>query len=492
MTASALEEIKAYPVDKFYWNGAWQTPLGTGSFDIVSPVTEETLLSMPQAAEADMDAAVASARTAFDQGPWPTLKPAERAEILTRFAALIREKGDLLARVWTMQAGTLPGMAGNSAGYSVSAIDRNVALADSYPFIEVFDQYDDFRAIVREPVGVVAAIAPWNAPLATMLNKIGPALMAGCPVIMKPAPETPLEAYIVAACADEAGFPPGAVNLIGAGREVSDYLVRHPGVDKVSFTGSVAAGKRIASVCGDRIARVTLELGGKSAAIICEDADLEQAAKSLAGNIVMLSGQNCAALTRALVPATLQDIFLGHLSAELDTVKVGPPEEEGVRLGPLAMKRQLERVEDYIRIGQAEGARLAYGGTPPEHINQGYYIRPTVFADVTNDMRIAQEEIFGPVLSVIPYETEAEAIAMANASDFGLAGGVYTSDVQKAYDISRKMRTGTVGNNGAKADFSVAFGGFKQSGLGREGGTVGIEPYLEVKTLLFDEAPPNL
>ncbi|MEO0412354.1 MAG: aldehyde dehydrogenase [Pseudomonadota bacterium] len=487
-----LSGIKSLPINQFYWDGAWQSPASDDHWEIISPVTEDKVVSVALADEADVDAAVAAARSAFDTGPWPTMTPQERAEHLSRFAETLRGKGEDFAKAWMAQAGTLKGMAANSGGYSISAIDRNVALADTYPFIEVFDQYEDFRAIVREPVGVVAAIAPWNAPLATMLNKIGPALMAGCPVIMKPAPETPLEAYLVAQGAHEAGLPPGVVNLIVAGRDVSDYLVRHTGVDKVSFTGSVAAGKRIASVCAERMARVTLELGGKSAAILLDDCDIAASAKSLAGNMVMLSGQNCAALTRALVPRAMQDAFLEALIADLETVRIGDPLDEGVRLGPLAMERQLTRVLDYIEIGKNEGARLAYGGNRPDHLAKGYYIEPTVFADVRNDMRIAQEEIFGPVLCVIPYDTLEEAVAMANQSDFGLAGGVYTSDVQKAYDVSRKMRTGTVGNNGAKADFSVAFGGFKQSGIGREGGTVGIEPYLEVKTLLFDQAPPKL
>lgn len=491
MTAD-LSALHGLPIDKVFYDGAWQTPSTQHTQTLISPVTEEAVAHVALAAEADVDAVVASARAAFDEGPWPKLTPKERAQTLERFAEIMRSKGQEFADVWIAQTGTLKGMASNSANYSISAIDRNVALADSYPFLEVFDQYDDFRAIVREPVGVVAAIAPWNAPLATMLNKIGPALMAGCPVIMKPAPETPLEAYLIAQSAIEAGFPPGVVNLFVADRDVSDYLVRHVGVDKVSFTGSVGAGKRIASVCADRIARVTLELGGKSAAIVLEDADLTAAAKSLAGNMVMLSGQNCAALTRALVPASLQEDFVTALIDELETVKIGDPLEKGIRLGPLAMERQLTRVLHYIEIGKQEGARLAYGGGRPAAPNKGFYVEPTVFADVKNDMRIAQEEIFGPVLCVIPYGSVEEAIALANASDFGLAGGVYTADVQKAYDIARQMRTGTVGNNGAKADFSVAFGGFKQSGLGREGGTVGIEPYLEVKTLLFDEAPPKL
>lgn len=487
----------AYPFDettlrKIYVDGAWQASTTDAVIEGHSPVDGSHVFTVAHASEADVDSAVSAAKSAFDSGEWPQMTHSQRAKVLAKFAEILREHGQLFSAVWTAQTGTLKGMADNSPNYCIGAIDRNVDLAETYPFIETFEGEGGFKAIVREPVGVVAAIAPWNAPLATLLNKIAPALLAGCTIIMKPAPETPLEAYITAECAHRAGFPKGVINLVVADRDVSDYLVRHPGVDKVSFTGSVTAGKRIASVCADRIARVTLELGGKSAAIICDDADLAQAAQSLAGNTVMLSGQNCAALTRALVPADKQEAFLKMLVAELESVKIGDPLEEGVRLGPLAMQRQLDRVLEYIEIGKAEGARLVCGGKRPQGLDKGCFVEPTVFADVRNDMRIAQEEIFGPVLCVIPYDTIEDAIAIANDSPFGLAGGVYTSDVQNAYNIARKLRTGTVGDNGAKADFSVAFGGFKQSGYGREGGSEGLSPYLEAKTLLFSQAPTSL
>jgi len=477
---------------KIYVDGAWATPSRTDVIEGHSPVDGSHVFTVAHAGESDVDAAVAAAKEAFDHGPWPQMSHGERAKILDQFAVILRKHAQLFSDVWTAQTGTLKGMADNSANYSIGAIDRNVALASTYPFKETFESDSGFKAILREPVGVVAAVAPWNAPLATLLNKIAPALLAGCTVIMKPAPETPLEAYIVAHCAHLTGFPKGVINLLVADREVSDYLVRHPDVDKVSFTGSVVAGKRIASVCADRLARVTLELGGKSAAIICDDYDMAQAAKSLAGNMVMLTGQNCAALTRALVPRAQQEAFLSALVAELDAVKIGDPLDPEVRLGPLAMPRQLERVLEYIEIGKAEGARLVCGGNRPQGLGNGCYVEPTVFADVRNDMRIAQEEIFGPVLCVIPYDSLDEAIDLANDSPFGLAGGVYTNDIDKAYDVSRRVRTGTMGDNGAKADFSVAFGGYKQSGYGREGGSEGLLPYLEVKTLLFSKAPTTL
>lgn len=492
MTADFDYPFSEDTLRKVYVNGAWQASSGSNVIEGFSPVDGAHVFTVAHASENDVDQAVEAARAAFDTGDWPKMSHRERAKVLERFAKIMRQHGPLFSAVWTAQTGTLKGMADNSPNYCIGAVDRNVALAETYPFIETFESNGDFKAIVREPVGVVAAIAPWNAPLATLLNKIAPALLAGCPVIMKPAPETPLEAYIVAQCAHEAGFPKGVINLLVADREISDYLVRHTGVDKVSFTGSVNAGKRIASVCAERIARVTLELGGKSAAIICDDYDVVKAAKSLAGNTVMLSGQNCAALTRALVPANKQEAFVAALKAELETVKIGDPLDPDVRLGPLAMRRQLSRVLDYIEIGKSEGARLVTGGKQPAGLGDGCFVEPTVFADVRNDMRIAQEEIFGPVLCVIPYDTIDEAISIANDSPFGLAGGVYTDDIQSAYDIARRLRTGTVGDNGAKADFSVAFGGFKQSGYGREGGSEGLSPYLEAKTLLFSAAPTNL
>jgi betaine-aldehyde dehydrogenase len=331
----------------------------------------------------------------------------------------------------------------------------------------------------------VATIAPWNTPFATMAYKVAPALIAGCTIIMKPSPESPLEAFILAECAEAAGLPPGVLNLIPADRDVSDSLVRRPGVDKVSFTGSSAAGKRIASVCGERIARVTLELGGKSAAILLDDFDMAQAAQLLTPSLCLLSGQVCANLSRVLVPRRLQGDLLDALSANLRSIQVGDPRSPQTQMGPLAMRRQLERVQAYIAKGEAEGARLITGGKRPAHLNRGYFIEPTLFGNVDNNMTIAQEEIFGPVTSVIPYDDEAGAIRIANDSSFGLNGAVFTNDDDKAYRIARELRTGTVGQNGFKVDFSIAFGGFKQSGIGREGGVEGLLPYLETKTVVL-------
>lgn len=490
---NAAASIDSSNFDKVLIGGDWVEPATDRVIEVVSPTTEEVVFRVAEAAEADIDRAVAAARDAFDQGPWPGLSPTQRAEYLRELARLLRTRKDDLATAWTEQMGVVFAMAAASPEYAISALDTYAAIGSSFEFIEKREAaFGAAGLLVREPVGVVAAIAPWNAPFVTMLNKIAPALLAGCTVVMKPAPQTPIEAYIIAECAVAAGFPPGVINLVLAERDVSDYLVQRPGVDKVSFTGSLAAGQRIASVCGERIARVTLELGGKSAAIILDDYDLAEAANSLAPGLCMLSGQNCAALTRVIVSRARHDELVDLLARNLSEVKIGDPYDPETQLGPLAMKRQLERVEGYIARGQAEGAKLAFGGGRPSGLDRGYFIQPTIFADVDNRMTIAQEEIFGPVICVIPCEDEADAIRIANDSPFGLAGAVYTNDVDKAYRVARQIRTGTVGQNGPLADFSIAFGGFKQSGIGREGGVEGLMPYLETKTLLLSQQPSEL
>lgn len=472
-----------------YIGGAWVQPSTDQTLDVVSPVNEQVVFTVAEAVSADVDKAVAAAREAFDNGPWSRMTPLERAEILKTFAAALRKRADDFAVAWTESTGVVEGMAKSSPEYSIGAIDRSIEQASSYPFIEEHPSSGGTNLLVREPVGVAAMIAPWNAPLATMLTKMGPALIAGCTVIMKPAPQTPIEAYIIAECADESGFPPGVINLITAEREGSDHLVRHPGVDKVSFTGSLATGQHIASVCGERIGRVTLELGGKSAAIILDDYNLEAAAKSLIGGICVLSGQNCAGLTRVIVSKDRHDELVEHMVKAAEAVTIGDPYDPDIKLGPITMKSQLEKIEGYIKTGVAEGATLATGGKRPAHLDTGFYFEPTIFANVDNRMTIAQEEIFGPVMCVIPCDGEEDAIRIANDSPFGLAGAVYTDDADAAYRVARQVRTGTMGQSAPSASFAIAFGGFKQSGLGREGGTEGLLPYLESKTVMLKGKP---
>ena len=337
-----------------------------------------------------------------------------------------------------------------------------------------------------------ALIAPWNFPINLMVTKLAPALLAGCTVVMKPASPTPLSFRIIVDAVTAAGVPAGVVNLVPADREASDHLIHSTAIDKVSFTGSSAAGKHIASVCGGNMTRFTMELGGKSAAIIRDDFPLEVAANILGNTITVMSGQVCAMLSRAIVTKDRHDELAEKIAEVMKGIKIGNSEDPETQLGPLAMKRQLERVEMYIEEGRKSGADLVTGGQRPAHMNKGYFIEPTLFANVDNKSRIAQEEIFGPVLCLIPAEDEEDAIRIANESDYGLNGSVLTGDPQAAYDISRKVRTGVVGQNGMRMEFGMPFGGFKQSGVGREGGEEGIWPYLETKTILLDGAPARM
>ena len=477
--------------DKFFIGGEWVNPSSSQQFALVSPVTEQVYGNVAEAAEADMDRAVAAARQAFDHGPWPKMTPGERGKYLARLTAELTARNDELAHAWTGQIGAVFPFTQMATGMSIGLVDFQAKHADSYVWEEERPTMypDSVGMIVREPVGVVAAIAPWNAPLFSLLIKVAPALVAGCTVVMKPSPESPLEAYILCECIEAAGFPAGVVNMLTADRGVSDYLVQQRGIDKVSFTGSTAAGKRIGAVCAERVARVTLELGGKSPAILLDDMDIDVATSILAPTLTQLSGQVCSNLTRFLVPRARHDDFVDAMAAKLSAIQVGDPYDPATQMGPLAMKRQLERVEGYIQKGLDQGAKLATGGRRPPHLNQGFFFEPTLFANVDNRSTIAQEEIFGPVATVTPYEDVEDAIRLANETNFGLAGAVFTNDADAAYRIGRAVKAGTMGQNGLKPDFFIAFGGFKESGLGREGGLDAVLPYLETKTFVLNALP---
>jgi acyl-CoA reductase-like NAD-dependent aldehyde dehydrogenase len=338
-------------------------------------------------------------------------------------------------------------------------------------------------------VGVVGAIIPWNGPVGLIAYKVAPALLAGCTVILKASPEAPGEAYIFAEIAEAIGLPPGVINVVTADREVSELLVTDPRVDKITFTGSTAAGRRIASLCGERIARVTLELGGKSAAVILDDYDISTAAAGITGRACMMTGQVCSSLTRIVVGRDRHDDLVEALSESFSKIQVGSAFDPKSGMGPLAMERQRDRVEGYIAKGIEQGATLATGGHRPEGLDRGWFIEPTVFGNVDNAYTIAQEEIFGPVLSVIPADDEQDAINIANDTVYGLNNSVFTNDAERAYEVARQLRSGTVGQNSFRTDFGIAFGGFKQSGLGREGGREGLLPFLEPKTIILDEEP---
>lgn len=476
--------------DAFFIGGEWVEPSSKTQIDVVDSATEEVFLSVAEAQSPDVARVVAAAREAFDRGPWPRMSHAERAVYLNKIADAWEKRTDAVADTWSAESGVLRAMSVTGAPMAAQVFRYYASLSETFPWQEKHrSMYGLPALLIREPVGVVAAIIPWNGPVGMVAYKAAAALIAGCTVIVKASPEAPASIYLFAEICEEVGLPAGVVNVFTADREVSEQLVRDPGVDKVSFTGSTAAGQKIGAICGDRIARCTLELGGKSPAVILDDYDLGKAAAALTQCTPMLTGQVCAALSRVIVSEKRHDEFVDALSAAFNTIKVGDPFDPESHMGPLAMDRQRERVEGYIRKGKEEGARLAAGGNRPAHLNRGFYIEPTVFANVDNRSTIAREEIFGPVISVIPAASEAQAIELANDTDFGLNSAVFTDDPERALHVARQIRAGTVGINGFKADFSIAFGGYKKSGIGREGGLEGLHPFLEVKTVVFEDAP---
>jgi acyl-CoA reductase-like NAD-dependent aldehyde dehydrogenase len=486
------DELKIQHPDSFFIGGKWVKASTDRKIDLVNPATEEVFARVADPAEADMDKAVAAARDAFDNGPWPFMDPKERAVYIRRYADELRKRAVELGWAWTAQMGAIAQLTAVYGASPVSLFDQYADMAETYQFEKVTQrQYGGIGVTVQEPVGVVAAIVPWNAPFGLASAKIAAALAAGCTIVFKPSPETPLEAYIMAEAAEAAGLPPGVLNMLPAGREVGDRLVRNPGIDKVSFTGSTAVGKHIAAVCAERVARVGLELGGKSAAIILDDIAIEKVLPTLIPASTLNCGQACAALTRVVVSRKRHDAFVEALAATFNSIVVGDPFDQKTQMGPLAMKRQYERVLSYIEKGRSE-ATLAAGGNRPADLKRGYYVEPTVFANVDNSAAIAQEEIFGPVVSVIPYDTEADAIRIANDSPFGLNGSVFTEDLEKAYYVGRRIRAGNFTMNDWAVDNHLPFGGFKQSGIGRQNGVEGLEEYLETKVIFLPEAPKHL
>ncbi|MBA3743089.1 aldehyde dehydrogenase [Sporichthya sp.] len=481
--------------NSFYIGGEWVTPSSDATFEVIDSGTERAIFKVAEAQAADMNHAMEAAHQAFEKGPWPRMSHAERAGHILAFADALQSKAEAYASIWPRESGVLHGIAQSMAPQIPDLFRYYASLANSFPFEEVVPAMpspiwgESYGLLRREPVGVVAAIVPWNGPLDLAAVKMAPAFIAGCTVILKMSPEAPAAGYLLAEAADECGLPAGVFNVVTANREVSEMLVRDPRVDKIAFTGSTAAGRRIASIAGERIARVTLELGGKSAAIILDDADLNHAAQVLAGAETFLSGQVCASLTRIVVARSKQDEFAEALAAAFSAVKVGDPFDPATQMGPLTSAIQRDRVEGYIAKGLEEGARLVTGGGRPKDLDRGYFIEPTVFANVDNKQVIAQEEIFGPVLSVIPADSEEEAIEIANDTIYGLNAAVFTPDSTRAYGVAKQLRSGTVGHNNMKLDFSIAFGGFKQSGIGREGGKEGLRSYLETKTVLLDGKP---
>ncbi|MCH8465474.1 MAG: aldehyde dehydrogenase [Roseinatronobacter sp.] len=470
--------------ERFFINGEWVKPASDKRIDVISPVTEEKLISYPEATPVDIDRAVSAARMAFDDGPWPRMSARDRAACLRRVATLISERLEEIAWAWTTQVGAPISLTRKLVPQNATLFSHYADLIESYPFTDIRHRDDGGEVrVLREPVGVCAAIAPWNAPMVLLSYKIAAGLAAGCTMVAKPSPETPLEAYILAECIEAAGLPRGVFNLVPAGRDGGDYLVRHRDVEKVAFTGSTPVGKHIMRVCADRLARVSLELGGKSAAVLLPDADFAKALPSLMVYSMPITGQVCFSLTRLLVPEARKREFLDMFVPAVQALKLGNPADPATQMGPLAMARQRERVEGYIAAGRAGGARLVCGGGRPRGLDKGFYIEPTIFSDVTPDMTIAQEEIFGPVVSVISYSDEDDAARKANATPYGLNGAVYSADPERGFAFARRMRTGGLTVNGLIVDPKHPFGGYRESGMGREGGREGLDSYLEVKTV---------
>jgi acyl-CoA reductase-like NAD-dependent aldehyde dehydrogenase len=485
MTADRSISLRA--PGALFIDGQWIEPATPATFDVVDPATEERFISVAAANADDMDRAIAAARRAFDDGPWPRLPVAERAELLRALADGLRARSADIAIGQTREMGVLHAFAGFSAGAAAATYDSYAAMADDFSFAErrTTSSGATLALLVRDPVGVVGAIVPWNSPVSLAAYKVAPALLAGCTVVLKSSPEAPSAGYVLAEVAEDVGLPPGVLNCVTADRDVSEGMVLDARVDKIAFTGSAAAGRRIASLCGARMARYTLELGGKSPGIVLDDYDVDDAARALAASAPRMTGQTCASLTRIIVRRTRHDDFVDALSDRFARIRVGDPFDPSSEMGPLATARQRARVEGYIQAGVDEGAHLAVGGRRPEHLGRGFYIEPTLFARVDNASTIAREEIFGPVLSVIPADDEQDAIRIANDTEYGLNAVVFTKDPEKAVATARAMRTGTVGHNTTMYDFEIGFGGFKQSGVGREGGREGLLPYLENKTVLL-------
>ena len=473
--------------DRLFIGGEWVEPASSRTIDVISPHSEELVGRVPEGTEADIDRAVAAARDAFDNGEWPRLSPEERIAAVQKFSEVYAAHIPDMAAVITEEMGSpisFSNLAQSPAPWMM--LNTFLQIAAEFPWEERRQGVLGSDVIVRrEPAGVVGAIVPWNVPQFVIMSKLAPALIAGCTIVVKPSPETPLDAFLMADLLDEAGIPKGVVSVIPAGREVGEHLVRHPGVDKIAFTGSTAAGRRIASICGEQLKRVSLELGGKSAAIILDDADLAATMQGLKFASLMNNGQACVAQTRILASRDRYDEVVDAVSGMVGALAVGDPQDEATEVGPLVAERQQERVEKYIALGQEEGAKVAVGGNgPPAGFDKGWYVNPTVFSGVDNTMRIAREEIFGPVLAVIPYDDADDAVRIANDSEYGLAGSVWTGDVDQGIDIARRVRTGTYGVNQYTMDFIAPFGGYKGSGLGREFGVEGLSHYVELKSIV--------
>jgi len=477
--------------NELFIGGEWTEPRGTERISVIAASTEEVVGSVPEGANADIDAAVKAARSAFEEeSGWSSWSAEDRAQALERLAGALQSRGEETARRVSLQNGMPISIALESEAVYPAVLAHFYAGMIRQTSLEEDRQglLGGTVHVVSKPVGVVAAIVPWNFPQCLAMFKLAPLLAAGCTVVIKPSPETVLDSLLLADAIIEAGLPPGVVNIVPGGRDLGAYLVEHPGVDKVAFTGSSAAGRTIARRCGELLRPVTLELGGKSAAIVLDDADLSQATEALFAATLLNNGQTCYLGTRVLAPRSRYDEVLEVFSGLAGALVVGDSLEPSTQIGPMTSARQRDRVEGYIEKGRAEGARVVAGGGRPQDQDRGWFVQPTIFADVENSHTIAREEIFGPVLSVIPYEGVDEAVEIANDSDFGLGGSVWTGDHERGEAVARRVQTGSIGINHYAIDPVAPFGGVKASGLGRELGPEGLAAYLQVQSIY--EAPP--
>ena len=465
--------------DKHYYDGAWQKPTGSETIAVVSSATEQEVARVPRGTAEDVDRAVKAAKRAFES--WSRLPVEERAQWLEKLSAAMKTRVPQIAEAIAHEVGTAIGFATKvQAEFPIMMIGMNAKFIREAKLEEELGN----SLIIKEPVGVVGCVTPWNYPLHQVVCKIAPGLAAGCTVVLKPAELAPLSAFALAEAAHEIGLPKGVLNIVsGSGRVVGEAIVAHPDVDMVSFTGSLAAGRRIASVAGDGIKKVCLELGGKSAFVVIDDAPFDKAIPAGVNNCMQNSGQTCSAWTRMIVPRAKQDEAIELAKAQLAKLTLGDPFDKNTRLGPLASAGQRDTVLNYIEQGKKDGATLIAGGGRPSSLSKGYYVEPTIFANVDNKMTIAQEEIFGPVLSIIPYDSEAQAIAIANDSDYGLAGGVWAGTQERALKVAKQLRTGQVDINGGRFNALAPFGGYKKSGIGREIGPLAIEEFFQLKSI---------